>query len=441
MPDITHVFAAEIVKSKRDEDGNLIVTGKATDSSIDDVEQVCDPDWLKRAMPEWFSWGNVREMHDKVAAGVATEYEAKDDGHYITVKVVDPNSAKKVEEKVLKGFSVGIKRPRIVKDAAAKNGRIVDGKIVEVSLVDRPANQNCKLMLAKAAGEDLTQVEELIEKADIPAESSEEQPTDIAAIFKEIAGLDKDQIVERLVASYNVESYKAQLPDLEKLDTSQVPAVRQAIGAIAQLIASEAADAAAGIDERASIRILTDAYCALIYFLREEAFETGILPSTPEAVSDALQSVPLPGGVGEATITNNAAEADVTKTETTETTTETTTKSDEPTGSEEQPKAEPSNSAEDLAKQIAQHLGLDSIKATLEKFEERVAKVEKAAVPSGPVRVATTTLEQADETKSLEAEVRKFEHLAETTQDRNLAAGYAKLAKEKAAQLKERSNA
>lgn len=438
MPDITHVFAAEIVKSKRDEDGNLIVTGKATDSSIDDVEQVCDPDWLKRAMPEWFSWGNVREMHDKVAAGVATEYEAKDDGHYITVKVVDPNSAKKVEEKVLKGFSVGIKGPRIVKDAAAKNGRIVDGKIVEVSLVDRPANQNCKLMLAKAAGEDLTQVEELIEKADIPAESSEEQPADIVAIFKEIAGLDKDQIVERLVASYNVESYKAQLPDLEKLDTSQVPAVRQAIGAIAQLIASEAADAAAGVDERASIRTLTDAYCALIYFLREEAFETGILPSTPEAVSDALQSVPLPGGVGEATITNNAAEADVTKTETT---TETTTKSDEPTGSEEQPKAEPSNNAEDLAKQIAQHLGLDSIKATLEKFEERVAKVEKAAVPSGPVRVATTTLEQADETKSIEAEVRKFEHLAETTQDRNLAAGYAKLAKEKAAQLKERSNA
>jgi len=51
---------------------------------------------------------------------------------------------------VLKGFSIGIRAPRIVRDTKAANGRIIDGQIVEISLVDRPANPNAKLMLAKS---------------------------------------------------------------------------------------------------------------------------------------------------------------------------------------------------------------------------------------------------------------------------------------------------
>ena len=80
--------------------------------------------------------------------------------------VVDPVSVKKVDAGVLKGFSVGIKNPRVVRDSKAANGRIIDGQIVEISLVDRPANPNCQLVLAKSVdGEkDLVQVEEWIEK-------------------------------------------------------------------------------------------------------------------------------------------------------------------------------------------------------------------------------------------------------------------------------------
>jgi tetratricopeptide (TPR) repeat protein len=72
---------------------------------------------------------------------------------------------KKVETGVLKGFSIGIKNPRVTRDKVAANGRIVDGQIVEVSLVDRPANPNCQLVLAKSASGEATliQVEDLIE--------------------------------------------------------------------------------------------------------------------------------------------------------------------------------------------------------------------------------------------------------------------------------------
>lgn len=162
----TNVYA-NIVKMDENADGTLTVYGKATDDTLDIDQQICDPVWLDKAMPEWFmTGGNIREQHSNIAAGVAEEYEKKTDGHYITALVVDPVSVKKVKTRVLKGFSIGIKSPRVVKDNKAVNGRIIDGQIVEVSLVDRPANPNAKLVLAKSveSEESLVKTEELIEK-------------------------------------------------------------------------------------------------------------------------------------------------------------------------------------------------------------------------------------------------------------------------------------
>ena len=168
MSNLTTAFF-QIEKADRNADGTMTVYGKATDDSIDIDQQICDGNWLDRAMPHWFkTGGNIREQHSNIAAGVATDYEAKADGHYISALVVDPVSVKKVEAGVLKGFSIGIKNPRVTRDKSAANGRIVDGQIVEVSLVDRPANPNCQLVLAKSASGDETvvQVEDLIEKED-----------------------------------------------------------------------------------------------------------------------------------------------------------------------------------------------------------------------------------------------------------------------------------
>jgi hypothetical protein len=170
---------ARIVKTDKQPDGTLLVSGVASDSSLDSDEQVCDPTWLKSAMPTWFRWGNIREQHSNIAAGVATEYEDKDGEHWVTARVVDPSSVKKVEAGVLKGFSIGIRSPRVVRDAKAAGGRIVDGEIVEVSLVDRPANPACTISLAKTLDGVTMQTEELHEKAD--AESTSEESTETSS--------------------------------------------------------------------------------------------------------------------------------------------------------------------------------------------------------------------------------------------------------------------
>ena len=174
--DITSAFAL-IIKQEKLDDGTLMVYGKATDDSVDIDQQICDAAWLEKAMPEWFkTGGNIREQHSNIAAGVAKELNSTNDGHYISALVVDPVSVKKVETGVLKGFSIGIRAPRIVRDNKAANGRIIDGQIVEVSLVDRPANPNAKLMLAKSDNaNNLVQVEELIEAETVKGEKMEHE--------------------------------------------------------------------------------------------------------------------------------------------------------------------------------------------------------------------------------------------------------------------------
>lgn len=193
--DMTSAFA-EIVKREKLDDGTLLVYGKATDDSVDIDQQICDAGWLEKAMPQWFkTGGNIREQHSNIAAGVAKELDSKKDGFYIRVLVVDPVSVKKVETGVLKGFSIGIRSPRIVRDNKAANGRIIDGQIVEVSLVDRPANPNAKLMLAKCDNDqDLIKVEEYVEETPtVKGETMEETLTE-----KAVAKPSKEEALKQL---------------------------------------------------------------------------------------------------------------------------------------------------------------------------------------------------------------------------------------------------
>ena len=151
---IIHTYLGGLT-AKRGEDGFLRVKGIATDETLDLDEQICDSEWLKSAMPAWMSVGNIREMHQSKAIGKAVEMEESGTGFVVTAKIVDEQAAKMVEEDIYTGFSIGIKGARIVKDANAPGGRIVGGKIVELSLVDRPANPSAVIEIAKSVDGEL----------------------------------------------------------------------------------------------------------------------------------------------------------------------------------------------------------------------------------------------------------------------------------------------
>jgi hypothetical protein len=137
----TSVYFA-ITKSEKQADGTVMVYGKATGPDLDLDQQICDPAWLAKAMPAWMAWGNVREQHSQIAAGVAVDLVQEGDDWWVKTHVVDSGTCAKLtcDPPVLKGYSIGIRGCRVIKDAAAPGGRIVDGIIPELSLVDRPCN-------------------------------------------------------------------------------------------------------------------------------------------------------------------------------------------------------------------------------------------------------------------------------------------------------------
>ena len=178
--------------AKRGPDGFMYVKGLATDDTLDLDQQICDPAWLAKAMPAWMEIGNIREMHQSKAVGKATEMEQTGTGFVVTAKVVDKQAAQMVEEGIYTGFSVGIKGARVVKDNKAPGGRIIDGTIVEVSLVDRPANPSAVIEIAKSVDGALVKGSAVseVEKAESPTLNAEAVMTEEPGVRTEV--LDRD---------------------------------------------------------------------------------------------------------------------------------------------------------------------------------------------------------------------------------------------------------
>jgi hypothetical protein len=90
-------------------------------------------------------------------AGRGLRVDLGSDAHSLRALVVEDTAKKLVRNKVLRAYSVGIAEPVITRDPTgrAPGGIVTGGVLAEVSLVDRPANKNCQLVLAKAAGHDV----------------------------------------------------------------------------------------------------------------------------------------------------------------------------------------------------------------------------------------------------------------------------------------------
>ncbi|MBE2197524.1 MAG: HK97 family phage prohead protease [Anaerolinea sp.] len=139
-----------------------IVVGIASSETLDNQPgewdgkrfdgDVIDPAAIEEALDGYMAWANIREMHAHSAVGTAVKAEVVDGKLQITARVVDDTAWEKVKAGVYKGFSIG---GRIV-DAVLEN--LPDGRIVrrilklllsEISLVDRPANPDARILLWK----------------------------------------------------------------------------------------------------------------------------------------------------------------------------------------------------------------------------------------------------------------------------------------------------
>lgn len=200
-----------ITKFETTENGDLYVYGKATDGSVDSDEQIVDTDFSSKAIQDWLASGaNVRVQHNpqRDPAGVGVEVNTDADGTtWVKSLVVEPVAKTLVKNKALRAYSVGIARPKIVRDQVARGGRIVDGEIVEISLVDRPANKNCGIELVKANKDGnaewvgkmfgnsdlLTKSEDHVTEVTLPSNATF-SPADLAKLLQHRAVAEKRQM-------------------------------------------------------------------------------------------------------------------------------------------------------------------------------------------------------------------------------------------------------
>lgn len=415
MTDLTHAYC-DITKAERNAEGDLVVTGRATGPDVDLDRQICDPAWLAKAMPEWYSTGaNVREMHTSIAAGRGDELVQNGDGWDLRSIVVDPVSARKVEKQVLRGYSIGIRNPQVIKDVKAPGGRIVGGQIVEVSLVDRPANPSCQLVLAKAlkpgpqatgaidAERRLVKVEELRDRSAEPQR----------ALEKALKGFD-------LVA-------------VKKGDQAgDIANAQQAIAIIAGLIQAEAASLADGVtSESCDIDLLLSAVKSLEWFIQRETEEPAVAhvalsadadtPTTgPDATkADELAKAKKPAPVADDEAADEADESDA-----------------EEADEDAAPKKKATGKAATPETPDLTELVKAAVAEAIAPLQERLAKAEAAPQAGGPVLTRTVQdIQKASNREALLTAANQFQATADSLTGTSRASYLAK-----AAELRRQAN-
>lgn len=138
-------FFMPIMKVKKEDDGSRTVTGYASTPRLDMDGEIVSLDAVKKALPGYMEWRNIRQMHHSIAVGTAKEAHVDDTGLFIKARIVEPGCIKLIDEEVLKGFSIGGRKLDKVGDT------ITEIEMVEISVVDRPANPDCRFSIAKSA--------------------------------------------------------------------------------------------------------------------------------------------------------------------------------------------------------------------------------------------------------------------------------------------------
>ena len=125
-----------------------LVFGYASTETLDSQGEIVRKEAIEAALPDYMRFANIREMHQPSAVGVAREAELDDKGLHLVAKIVDDEAWHKVVEGVYKGFSIG---GRVTaRDTDARH--VITGvDLLEISLVDRPANPQAVIELFKSA--------------------------------------------------------------------------------------------------------------------------------------------------------------------------------------------------------------------------------------------------------------------------------------------------
>lgn len=141
----------DITKGIEEANVGIIVSGFFTSDEVDEVGDIITRDATEEAIPKYREWGNIRYMHQAKPVAKVLGI-GKDDGlkwNEVKINVIDPEAVFQVRNGLLKALSVGIIIWSWDDIEISDDGTwiIHHYDLVEISLVDHPANYDARLFL------------------------------------------------------------------------------------------------------------------------------------------------------------------------------------------------------------------------------------------------------------------------------------------------------
>lgn len=222
-----------------------LVYGTITEEVADKSGEIFDYDTGKEAVQKWSddfakatkgeSKGNLRAMHDNVAAGKFTDIVFDDDNKRIegVAKVVDEDEWLKVQEGVYTGFSIGGGYAKRWKDPDNPGLTRYTPELCEVSLVDNPCVPTATFMFIKEDGStelrkfnsqevDMTEENKAEDATETQTETiTEDRPQNrdgVKQVWLAKDGSTHDTKAEALRKNVDVDAQAAAAPVMEAID-------------------------------------------------------------------------------------------------------------------------------------------------------------------------------------------------------------------------------
>jgi phage head maturation protease len=185
-----------------------VVVGYASSERVDGQNDVVDSEALSQALGDYMQWANLREMHQPKAVGkvlsatpVRGTIQLKDGSKLtnplrIVAQIIDSETWEKVKTGVLKGFSIGGKvLQALTQKMNGKEVRRITGlQLHEISLVDRPANPDARIILMKR--DDSSSSDDAVTKVVNPTTISKASQTDPSKLLPQMQQLRNQAEIE-----------------------------------------------------------------------------------------------------------------------------------------------------------------------------------------------------------------------------------------------------
>lgn len=195
-----------------------MVYGWASTPQIDSDGEMIPTEALAKSLPNYMKFPTIREMHQAKAVGVTKEAEIKSGkGLWIGAKIVSDEAWKLVKEGVYSAFSIG-------GNVVRRNKSLIEElDLIEISLVDVPANKGAVIELWKA-GKVSKSAETVYSLSNLMI-----QCKDLMSYYSFLGKSTKDlekclEMIKRMIATEALETEKEANEAKESLFASKNPA-------------------------------------------------------------------------------------------------------------------------------------------------------------------------------------------------------------------------